>query len=705
MFAQRMIISQSAGWGELLCAIFKCLKSVAMAKKRDKSSFSRNAVLLVTAPAILCASSLSVLAQTSAPSWNDVAPVGSGHHFSSPAAKKASSSQTPKPGQAKPATPTVAPRATAAAPTATNRYAVTTPTAKDARPWLKDVRLLDGKPIYGPPRPPDLQFDNTTGSGTDQTDSSTSSEQTPWLGDVRLLDGKPIYGPPTPMVKTTDVPENKRRQPTPEEQAVKEKPWLGDVRLLDGKPLYGPSNDQAADATSDALQFSELNPAQLKDDAKTLLQKGLVAAHEGDWQSALTFFLSAASSSDNSAETFYHVGVACYHLGKFEHARTAETIAIGLDAQFQPAYVELATIECKLGHYREARESIQEALKHWPNQESLQHTLLSIKALEKKSSATIATTPSQKGGFEVSPLSKPALLFNAKDINGLYHDSELALQQGDLLRAKTSLQFAVILNRQDPEPHWRLCNVLEAEGDTRGAVLEAKRSVALDPTNPQWYLALGWAYSREAKWEHSFEAFKEAFKRDYTLHDAIVGECYALAKQKQFILARITLHISDPAARDTSWFHAANGLILQEKGELISAYKELQTALEISPNDYQIKYVFARISYQLACKQKTTERWKIAAKDARSLLAITPYDVEVLVNLGICQMNSSDNEGAEKTLAHAIKLSPSNAGAQAAYASVLAASGKTDEAKHHARLAKKIDPSQKLAETILQKLK
>jgi tetratricopeptide (TPR) repeat protein len=303
---------------------------------------------------------------------------------------------------------------------------------------------------------------------------------------------------------------------------------------------------------------------------------------------------------------------------------------------------------------------------------------------------------------EVSPMSKTALMFSSKDISGLLHESEIAVQQGDLQRAKNTLQLAIKLAPGVPEPHWRLCQLLEAEGETSAAISEAQRAVSLDDANPHWYLALGWAYSRAGKWQPSFDAFKDAFKRDNNLHDAVVGECYALAKQKQIMLARITLHVSDPEAHDTSWYHAANGLILEEKGDLKGAYDELTRAVEIAPNDYQAKYTLARIAYQLACTEKKKESWKAAAQDARDLLAITPCDVEVLINLGICLSAISDDDGAIKTLANAVRISPNNANAHAAYASVLASAGRTDDAIAQAKIAKKLNPSQKLVNAILQ---
>jgi tetratricopeptide (TPR) repeat protein len=298
-------------------------------------------------------------------------------------------------------------------------------------------------------------------------------------------------------------------------------------------------------------------------------------------------------------------------------------------------------------------------------------------------------------------MAKTALLFSAKDISGLLHESELAYQQGDLQRAKNALQLAIKLAPGSPEPHWRLCQLLEAEGETSAAISEAQRAVSLDDNNPHWYLALGWAYSRAGKWQPSFDAFKEAFKRDNNLHDAIVGECYALAKQKQITLARITLHVSDPEAHDTSWYHAANGLILEEKGDLKGAYQELTRAVEIAPNDYRIKYTLARIAYQLACTEKKKENWKRAAQDARDLLAITPCDIEVLINLGICLSSTGEDDEAIKTMAKAVRISPNNANAYAAYASVLQAAGRTDDAITQAKIAKKLNPSQKLADAIL----
>jgi tetratricopeptide (TPR) repeat protein len=435
------------------------------------------------------------------------------------------------------------------------------------------------------------------------------------------------------------------------------------------------------------------------EEAQSHITSGANAAAENDWQSALQEFLRAAAIDEHSEKALYHVGIAYYHLGRMDQARIAELLAIQANPQFLPPYIELATIETKRGKYPQAKLAITEALKLWPDNKDLASALLSIMKLEKK--AALVPAPVAKP-VHVSPMSKSALLFTAKDIAGLLRESELAFQQGDLPRAKHALRLAIKLAPDSPEPHWRLCQVLEAEGETIEAVAEAQKAVTLDDQNPQWYLALGWAYSRCGKWTGSFEAFKEAYKLDNNLHDAIVGECYALAKQKQTMLARITLHVSDPEAHDTSWYHAANGLILEEKGDLDGAYDELKRAVEIAPGDYQARYTLARISYQVACRDKKKDSWKKAAQHARDLLAITPSDIEVLINLGICLSSVGDNDGAIGTMAKACKISPANASAHAAYASVLAAAGQSDAAMAEAKIAKKLNPGQKLAETILK---
>jgi tetratricopeptide (TPR) repeat protein len=368
-----------------------------------------------------------------------------------------------------------------------------------------------------------------------------------------------------------------------------------------------------------------------------------------------------------------------------------------------PPYLELATIETQRGRKDGALLAITEALKIWPDNDDLLKVLASISPMNGRTATAAPKADGKK--LVVSPLAKSAMLYSRKDVIGLMSESETALYQGDLARAKNALQLAMKLSPEDPEPHWRLCQLLEAEGDTSNAIAEALNAVGLDKENPQWYLVLGWAYSRAGKWQPSFEAFKEAFRRDNSLHDAVVGECYALAKQKQNMLARITLHISDPDAHDTSWYHAANGLILEEKGDLPAACKELVRASEIAPNDYQIKYTMARVAYQLACKDNKKQSWRDATEHAKALLAIMPCDVEVLTNLGVCLSSTGENDNAIKTMERAVRIAPSNAAAHAAFASVLAAAGRTEEARNQAKMAKKLDPSQKLADSILQRLK
>lgn len=444
------------------------------------------------------------------------------------------------------------------------------------------------------------------------------------------------------------------------------------------------------------------NPVNPAEESQQHITAGANAAAEGDWKAALREFLTAAAKDTHSEKALYHVGIAYYHLGRLEQAKVAEILAIQANSKFLPAYLELATIQTKMNKYDDAKSILEEGLKIFPGNAELLTALAGVSKVETKAATESAVKPA---AVPTPPMAKSALLYNAKNIAGLLKESDLAFRHGDLKKAKDALGLAMRLAPKKAEPHWRMCQILSAEGNTAEAIAAAKKAVALEPKNPKWYLALGWAYSRAGKWPDSFDAFQEAFKRDNNLHDAIVGECYALAKQKQVTLARITLHVSDPEAHDTSWYHAANGLILEEKGDLVEAYKELQHACDIAPNDYQVRYTLARVSYQLACTEKTRDRWKESAQHSRELLTATPSDVEVLINLGIAQSALNENGAAIETLAKAVKISPTNASAHAAYASVLAAAGRNDEAVAEAKLAKKINPTQKLADTVLQRLK
>lgn len=432
------------------------------------------------------------------------------------------------------------------------------------------------------------------------------------------------------------------------------------------------------------------------------MSKGVNAAAENDWKTALQEFGFAAGLDPTNARAAYHMGVAFYHLGRLSEASAAELQALGIDPKLREAFIEFSTIEFHRGNPALAKKAIDLAIKNWPDDLELKRISQKLEVEGAKPQAIAqATVSGAPPAVKVSAFAKPALLYSSKDVAGLLRDAEAAMQRCDLPRAKKALQFALMLEPMDPEVHARYCNLLEAEGETAAAVSEAQKAVQLEPSNPQWYLALGWAYSRQGKWPPSYEAFKQAYTKDNNLHDAIIGQCYALAKNGQFKLAKITLHVSDPNAQETSWYHTASGLILEEKGDRIAAYDEVRAALKISPNDYQAKYTIARMAYQLACKDKTQARWKLAAQHARDLLAVTPYDVEAMINLGICQQHLHDTDGALQTLAQAAKISPASASAHGAYASALASAGKLAEAKAEARIAYRIDPKQQLAQTIL----
>lgn len=109
-----------------------------------------------------------------------------------------------------------------------------------------------------------------------------------------------------------------------------------------------------------------------------LVKRGEEEAAHGNWREAVEQFYKAANEDEKNPIAFYDLGVAYLHLGDLNKAQLAEEQAIKLKPDFINAYVQLATVQSKIGDASSAENTLRKALELDPNNQTVQANLKAV---------------------------------------------------------------------------------------------------------------------------------------------------------------------------------------------------------------------------------------------------------------------------------------------------------------------------------------
>jgi tetratricopeptide (TPR) repeat protein len=205
-----------------------------------------------------------------------------------------------------------------------------------------------------------------------------------------------------------------------------------------------------------------LTPQQQK--ALKYNERGLELFSKGQFDGAMKEYQEAIRSDPKLAAAHNNLGSAYFASGRFEEAATAFRLACELDPDYGQAFFNLALSQIKLGHEKEANETLNAALRAYNSTGEAQLKAGHFKEAEE----------AFLGMLQIDPEYAPALL-------------RLGLVYNFAKRYAEAAQFLHHGAERDPAnaaAHELLAEALYGEQKYEEAAVSAERALKLSPNHP-----------------------------------------------------------------------------------------------------------------------------------------------------------------------------------------------------------------------------
>jgi len=230
-----------------------------------------------------------------------------------------------------------------------------------------------------------------------------------------------------------------------------------------------------------------------------------------------------------------------------------------------------------------------------------------------------------------------------------------------------------------------LGNIYLKTEQTKKAIDQLKKSIALKENNPEAYNNLAVIYRKSGDLAASLTAIKKA----YSLSNKSPDICYNIANlYKQIGDSENALTFYKKALKikpDFSLIYNNIGTYYNELEDYESAIKWYREGLEYDPNN-------PTLHYNIGVILEAENNYQQALIEYKRALKSRPGWINALNNLGITLQKLGSNQEALNTFKDILKVDPENIQGHNNIAVILTNLGKLEEAEQHLDKALKIDP-------------
>jgi len=201
---------------------------------------------------------------------------------------------------------------------------------------------------------------------------------------------------------------------------------------------------------------SQIHASPLEPQAEMYRGQGLAEQERGQYQSALNFFLKAASMVPENAILYNDIGINYEQLGQVDRAEQYYLRALKVDKNYLPSYSNLAYLYSSIGDINKAKEFFKERLaKAAPND-----------PWRDKIRAEL---------YRIDPASKANAIKEEMEATS----RQLAQQAGD----KEKEEFSLSVERADT--HYKRAEAFQKKKKFKAAVDEFDQALKITPDNPR----------------------------------------------------------------------------------------------------------------------------------------------------------------------------------------------------------------------------
>ena len=413
---------------------------------------------------------------------------------------------------------------------------------------------------------------------------------------------------------------------------------------VDARTLTGDANDLfALEDNTVAEVFTMLPPeARLEQPPPTEVHAASPAGYEfylkgrgylldyhktENIDAAIKQFEQALKASPNYAPAYAGLGEAYWYgykadRGKdwLDHAEVNCRKALNYDPQLAEGHVCLGNLYNETGHYSEAANQFQQALK---TERDNARALYGLGVAFNKMGNTAAAEDTYKQAIELRPQ-----YWAVYNWLGTFYASH-----GRYADAATNFQKVIELSPDNNRGYYNLGAMLLLEGKYEDSVKSSKRSIELRPTMSA-YSNLGTAYFYLHRFPDAVAAFDKARElddQDYMNWGNLADALYwspnrraeaAAAYRRAIELGRARLQVNPKDANVRSYVADYSAMV----GDTHTATLEIQKALELDAKDPDILFRAALVYNQLGDQRQTLDWLKkaVAAKFSRTTVRDTP---------------------------------------------------------------------------------
>ena len=264
-------------------------------------------------------------------------------------------------------------------------------------------------------------------------------------------------------------------------------------------------------------------------------------------------------------------------------------------------------------------------------------------------------------------------------------------------QARQMYEETLALAPDDYFLHGNFERFLEAGGNLKQAIAEAKRCCELFPQMPGEYYYVGTLLVRDGNTGEAADYYSRAIaiRNDYAEAQTAMGEL--LANQRKTDEAVRWFKRAIQSKPDAAAPYLNLGFLQQNLGEVDAAMANYRRAAELEPNgpaDYFNRANAAAALY----------RWDEAMADLRAIIKAKPDFWQAHYLLGMELMANGKTEEAQREFAMAVHFRPDFAPAHLYLGSTLAAQNQPDQALAEYRTVLQLDPTNSSARQQIQSI-
>ena len=359
---------------------------------------------------------------------------------------------------------------------------------------------------------------------------------------------------------------------------------------------------------------------------------GVLYSREGKDSDAATFYRQAIASDPKYTKAYVNLGLLLAQHGQVAQGEQQLRTAIQINPSDPGSYTALGMMQGKTGRAAEAVESFRQALSLEPNSADA-HLNLGIALVDqydrtngfKEFSEAERLDPRSPAVhynlgrfyFETAKYEdarkelEEALRLEPNHAAALYFLALAAKQDNDLDRSTQLFEKVIALQPGNPDAQFLLGQNLEHQGKTAEAVVHWKLALQADPNYSQALYNLARALRKSNDPEaQQYQDRYDTLQKNQQISDRVqqLGNFALEASNAQnwpqaFAQIQEALELCGECP-EAAHLHKNLGMMYVRTGKLNQAQKELQTALQLNPDDSDAKQGLAAIQNATSAQSK-----------------------------------------------------------------------------------------------------